>query len=62
MAASGKVQALEGKPPKYSKEDVLTPSFIASGDWFQRLNLLSCLARQKIGEKLRQKRNAFNVI
>ena len=35
MAAGGKVQTLEGKPLKYGKEDVLNPSFIASGDWFQ---------------------------
>lgn len=35
MAAGGKVQALDGSPLKYGKENVLNPHFIASGDWYR---------------------------
>jgi len=34
LAAGGKVQATDGKPLKYGKEDVLNPWFIAAGNWY----------------------------
>lgn len=34
LAAGGKVQAADGKPLKYGKENVLNPWFIAAGNWY----------------------------
>ncbi|ROQ47081.1 3'(2'),5'-bisphosphate nucleotidase [Marinobacter sp. 3-2] len=34
VAAGGKVQAVDGKPLKYGKQDVLNPYFIAAGSWY----------------------------